>query len=625
VIRTNRIAALACGIALSCGPALAAKEQSWVEVRSPHFIVVSNAGEKQARQTAVRFEQIRMLFRQMILLDQGASSPTITIFAVRDEGSLRELLPEYWAKGHGHVAGIFFDRFYQFYAAVQLDAPGDNPYATIYHEYYHSLTLPYFPDLPLWLAEGLAEFFGNSQIEDKKADAGEPDPGLIQVLQQNRLIPLAVLFAVDHSSPYYNEQNKMSEFYAESWALVHYLMMGDNGSHRQLLATYLDALDHGATPQEASTQAFGDLRSLEAKLEAYAGSPAFYHLVAPAPSRISDADLQARPLSEAEIDAEKGGFEAARGKTQDAEALLQEAVRLDPNLALARRNLALAELFDGRQSEALDSASQAIALDPKDSLTRYLRAYLVLHSGGASSRDPKIEDDLRQCVAANPDFAPPYALLAVYLASDEEGLPEALTLAKKAVTLEPGTAAFQLDLAEVLTRMRRYDDARIVALRARANALGPQDRAQADQVIASIEQIRGSGSDGRPGESAGAAPADVPPLQHRGEQQQAPPESQPSGSAPAGRGNTHEVTGVVTKIGCNPAMRLQVTASDGTYDLYTVPGEQTRFEATSQPPAGFNPCSSLKGLHVTVQFDAADAKAQKGKIELLQILGWQNQ
>jgi hypothetical protein len=97
------------------------------------------------------------------------------------------------------------------------------------------------------------------------------------------------------------------------------------------------------------------------------------------------------------------------------------------------------------------------------------------------------------------------------------------------------------------------------------------------------------------------------------------------GSAPAGGGNTHEVTGVVTKIGCNPAMRLQVTASDGTYDLYTVPGEQTRFEATSQPPAGFNPCSSLKGLHVTVQFDAADAKAQKGKVELLQILGWQSQ
>jgi tetratricopeptide (TPR) repeat protein len=365
---------LACGITLFCAPALRAKPETWVEVRSPHFIVISNAGEKEARQTAIRFEQIRTLFRQLLTGVQNAPSPTITIFAVKNEASLRELLPEYWAKGHGHIAGIFFDHFYQFYAAVQLDAPGDNPYATIYHEYYHSLTVPYFPGLPLWLAEGMAEFFGNTQIEDKKAYSGQPDPGLIQMFQQGRWIPLSTLVSVDYASPYYNEQNKMSEFYAESWALVHYLMMDDNGSHRPMLSAYLDALDHGATSQEAASKAFGDLRRLEGVLQTYAQSDRFYQLVVPAPAKISDADLTVHQLSEAEIDAEKGGFEATRGKMQEAEGLLQDAIRLDPNLALAQQNLAETELFEGKLDDALAPASKAVALDPTNSLTRYLRA-----------------------------------------------------------------------------------------------------------------------------------------------------------------------------------------------------------------------------------------------------------
>jgi Protein of unknown function (DUF1570) len=619
VIRTNRIVTLACGIALFCSPALAAKQQTWVEVRSPHFIVVSNAGEKRARETAIHFEQIRTFFRQVITIAQNAPSPTITIFAVKDEGSLRELLPEYWAKGHGRVAGIFFDRFYQFYAAVELDAPGDNPYETIYHEYYHSLTLPYLPNLPLWIAEGFAEFFGNSQIDDKKAYAGQPDPALIQVLRQNRIIPLDVLFSVDHSSPYYNEQNKMSEFYAESWALVHYLMMGDNASHRQMLFTYLNALDHGATQKEAAAKAFGDLHHMEATLQSYAQNDRFYQLIAVAPPKISEADLQVRTLSEAEIDAEKGGFEAARGDIQRADSLLQDSVRLDPNLALARQNLALADLFEGKRNEALDSASQAVALDPKNSLTLYIHAYLALQGGGATTRDPKIENDLRQCIAQNPDFAPPYALLALYLAGDSEKAPEAFTLAEKAVKLEPGTTAFQIDLAQVLLRMRRYDDARTVALRARTNALDPQARARADELIRAIQQLQTFESGNRPAESG--APADVPEPQRRGGSQ-APQESQPSTPARGEKGNIEKVTGIVTKISCNPAMRLEVTAPDGTYDLYTLPGEQTRFEATSEPPAGFNPCSALKGLHVTVQYDPDDAKSQKGKVEILEILGW---
>src|SRR5580693_10636462 len=125
------------------GPRAGAKHETWFEARSPNFIVVSNAGEKQARKTAIRFEQIRAVFRQSMTVASTHPSPLITILAVKDEDSMRALLPEYWAKGHAHPAGIFVENLDQYFALIQLDAPGSNPYNTIYHEYYHSLTLPY--------------------------------------------------------------------------------------------------------------------------------------------------------------------------------------------------------------------------------------------------------------------------------------------------------------------------------------------------------------------------------------------------------------------------------------------------------------------------------------------------
>jgi hypothetical protein len=48
-------------------------KQEWVEVRSPNFIVVSNAGEKEARKTAVHFEQIRAVFSTVA--DGGRATP----------------------------------------------------------------------------------------------------------------------------------------------------------------------------------------------------------------------------------------------------------------------------------------------------------------------------------------------------------------------------------------------------------------------------------------------------------------------------------------------------------------------------------------------------------------------
>src|SRR6202789_2382253 len=71
-----------------------AKHELWFEARSPNFIVVSNAGEKQARKTAIRFEQIRAVFRRSLAVAGQHPSPLITIMAAKDEGTMKSLLPQ---------------------------------------------------------------------------------------------------------------------------------------------------------------------------------------------------------------------------------------------------------------------------------------------------------------------------------------------------------------------------------------------------------------------------------------------------------------------------------------------------------------------------------------------------
>ncbi|MBV8051332.1 MAG: TonB family protein [Acidobacteriaceae bacterium] len=456
---------------------------------------MSNAGEKQARKAAVQFEQIRAVFRETIVAARDHPSPMVTILVVKDENSMRDLLPEYWAKGHSHPAGLFISRLNLFFAAVQLETqggtfiPGRSPYEAFYHEYYHALSLPYVPDLPLWLAEGLAEFFGHTVIEDKFVTTGEIDPLLLGMLHSTPLIPLSTLLQVDRTSAYYNEANKTTVFYAECWGLVHYLMMADRGTHRPMLIAYLNALEQGKSSADAISVAFGDLNKLQSSLQAYIRDSNYQRLRVP-PVQFDEAELTYRTLSEGEALAYRGGFAVVRGRHQDGAAILNRALQLDPNVALADEYLAVDEFLGNEHEKALESASKAVALDPKVSFTRYLRALLRTSHGAMGSSDPQIEDDLRQAIALSPEFAPPYGLLAVYLASGNQKLDEALVLANKAISLEPANSNYQLALAQVLIRQNKFDQADLAARRAIAWASDPAEKANADNFKQFLNSYR---------------------------------------------------------------------------------------------------------------------------------------
>ncbi len=57
---------LSCVASLGSAPHAGAAEAQWIEVQSPHFSVVTDAGEKRGREVAMRFEQMRAVFSTLM-------------------------------------------------------------------------------------------------------------------------------------------------------------------------------------------------------------------------------------------------------------------------------------------------------------------------------------------------------------------------------------------------------------------------------------------------------------------------------------------------------------------------------------------------------------------------------
>ena len=206
--------ALLIGVAVWGKPAPVDKPATWIEVQTPHFIVASNDGENSARRVADQFEQIRYLYSKALnrglRLDPGTP---ILIFAVKNEKSLSQLIPEYWAtKGHIHPAGLFVPGQEKNYIALRTDVEAEFPYRNIYHEYVHLIVNLNYQHFPLWLNEGFADFLGCATVTPKGGKLGQPSSSELYALQQGKLLPLDVLFKVDQRSPYYNEENKTTVF-----------------------------------------------------------------------------------------------------------------------------------------------------------------------------------------------------------------------------------------------------------------------------------------------------------------------------------------------------------------------------------------------------------------------------
>jgi TPR repeat protein len=172
------------------------------------------------------------------------------------------------------------------------------------------------------------------------------------------------LFAVGPSAPDSPDPMRTRRFDAQSWALVHFLMVGDDGVHRPRLSRFLMLVSEGREPGEAARVALGDLRELDVALAAYVNRNVFdtqsIQLTGIGPSETTPP----RSLSAAEALTLRGAIHVAGERFDDARDCLEAALRLDPELAWAHETAAALAWADDDPAGARAAVARALALDP---------------------------------------------------------------------------------------------------------------------------------------------------------------------------------------------------------------------------------------------------------------------
>ena len=452
---------------------------NWVEVRSPNFTVVSNAGDREARRIAAQFEEIREVFHAAFPTLRTDLGKPVLIFALKNEDSIKSLLPAYWeTKGHSHPAGFYVTREERDFVLVRTDLEGENPYEIAYHEYTHALVRLNFRDIPVWMNEGLAEYLGNTVIGDKEVQIGKIAPGHLEILRTNKLIPIDTLFQVDENSPYYNEQNRTSVFYAESWALVHYLMLDADARKRQLLANFLNAWAASDNQIEAAQKTFGDLKKFSQVMEAYARQQRFYVGHLKLAVHDDPKGYPGRSLSVAETQALRGIFFVYTQRPAEAKAVLDEALAANPNSPVVHEGLGLFAWFSKQDPQtAEDEFAKAAPQTPPNYLPYYMAAMLRsrTRSGAASPADSLA--DLDKVIQMNPRFAPAYAVAANLYSRDPNQHDKAISMGKQAVLLDPANLNYAISYGFVLVNVGKTADANHLAAMIAKAAHTSHDRA----------------------------------------------------------------------------------------------------------------------------------------------------
>ena len=468
---------LALVLCLMIGAASAtAAPPPWIEVKSTHFTVITDAGDKSGRKTAWQFEQIRMALLQVWPWAQIDSGRPFVVFAARDENTLKTLGPQYWeGKRFRPVSFGTAGRDRQ-YIALRTDSDeptdiGTNPYQSAYWSYVGSVFNRSFPRrLPAWYSRGIAEVMSNTIVRDKELHVGRPLRSNIETVRQHSLVPLGELLSADYASRWLTQGVEVEIFDANAWALVHYLMFGEERAHAAKVNQFNRLLYSGTDPELAVREAFGDMKPYHAEMKRYVERNLFGYVRIPVSLDTRPEAYAVRTLAPGESAVLRGEMLAAMDRPVEARAFAAEAAKADPGLPGPSEIEATLLERENRSEEAKAAYAKAAERGSQRAHVYYRLAQLEWAPNLDKADKARLAASLEKARALEPTSADTLSFLADLKADLGQGA-DALVLVQKAIEIEPAESYHRLTLARVLWDLQRPDE----AMRAAQTALQAAD------------------------------------------------------------------------------------------------------------------------------------------------------
>jgi len=493
VRRRAAAAALLCVLASTPGRVLAAEK--WIELKSAHFTVTSNAGQGETTDLIWQLEQVRSAIAAIYPWAKVDLSRPVAVLAVKDETSMKAVAPTYWErKGGVHPSSVWVSGPDQYYLAVRTDVSAEsrgevNPYFNSYFSYV-SLVLRQSLErqLPEWFMRGLSGVWSNTIVRESKILLGPPIPWHIQALREDTRFHLAELIAMTRQSPGFLNGDSLARFDAESWALVHFLMFGDGGARAGKLDQFVKAVFAGADPQVAFREVIGRPEDLETPFGNYLSRAVFSARQINVDASVKREGFTVRQLLPAESASRRALFHAAMNRPAEARAAIDEARKAGdaPDTFVAEAMLLERE---GKRDEAKAAFERATAAGTTIEYAYYRLASLLWVPNSSPETLQRVEELLGKAISMNTRDAWAYASLGE-VRSQRGSSDDPMGVIRRALSLEPGEAYHHLRAASVLWRQKKYDEALAHAQAARDLADDDQVRRRAADMIDGISRAR---------------------------------------------------------------------------------------------------------------------------------------
>ncbi|MDQ3799292.1 MAG: tetratricopeptide repeat protein [Acidobacteriota bacterium] len=493
-------------LSFSSAASQAATKDEWLVVRSKNFNLIGNASEKDIRAVAARLEQFREVFRQIFDKVNFNSPVPTTVVVFKDAASYNPYKP---LKKDGQidkaVAGYFLSADDANFITLSMEGDTNRAFETIFHEYTHFWVDNNIgkSNVPPWFNEGLAEYYQNLKIEnEQKIVLGSRQDSHLELLAQNKLIPFDTFFNTDNYTLAQQADDGAGLFYAQAWALTHYLLNGNGGARSRQIYNFLDLVMSGRTAREAFSEAFQtDYATMEKELKKYIEQKNFVVSEINLKNKLAyDAEMQAKPLREAEAKTHLGELLFYLDRLAEAERNFLQVFLLSPNSSRANLFLGKIRAKQGKMDEFARFLAKAIEQNPNDFLTHYHYARVLSEQGMSEfgfvdgypkEHADKMRESLKKAIALNPDFAQSYELYAFVSVVRKENLDEAIEYLNRALKIAPGNQQYLIRMAELLMWKEDFANARRIALKIARTASEPGLKIYAENTFIRINNYEG--------------------------------------------------------------------------------------------------------------------------------------
>lgn len=459
---------LGVAVGLYSGSVVAAAKREWVLVTMPHFTLLTEASEADARKWATELERFRRRMQDVLDVPESMVRP-LTVVLFRSDKAMRPFKPLENGQPK-NLAGMFVNACDSHAIALSLDGDPKETRRIIFHEAVHWYSNAAESAMPAWLEEGVAEVYSTFEVnKDGTSSIGRPLQEHLALMRKETLWGMRQLSGITTSSLKFNEGDRATQFYAESWLATHFLLFGKGTPGQNSVRSYLVAQATAPNLQQAFRSAFGmDYGEFDRRVAAYLMSGSYtLHRYRPK-SDVVTKDVPTRLASEAELELALASLllGARRESTAEVEARLQRASVLAPENPHVWQRRGEAAFLGKHYDAAADYFTKALAAGSKSYFTYYglATSRLQQRDGDATFSDPslvaKSMDDLRQAVRLNPRHVPSYESLAGLIFVAKEYDPADRTLLETGARISPESTAIDVGLAACDLKAGKRSDGR---------------------------------------------------------------------------------------------------------------------------------------------------------------------